>query len=259
MGLRVARIRRWLRNSCTRNIATSYNREPARPSAGGRNVTDDYDFRASERRRARELDELEARRLRARERQRAQLRAAHRRRRLGVLAVLGIVDRRRQRRVGLDERHAEGASARSCRPSKTAEHRPSPSRGRCRRSRAASMWRALGQHSRQSRRRARDARPQPDRDRRQGRERRGLGPRGRHAGAGQALRRRARLLRPRARRAARARPPHLGRRPHRQLQGPDRRRSTTRRSRSTTPQAPSGTTAAASRGSTSTARRPGRT
>ena len=82
MGLRVARIRRWLRNSCTRNIATSYNREPARPSAGGRNVTDDYDFRASERRRARELDELEARRLRARERQRAQLRAAHRRRRL---------------------------------------------------------------------------------------------------------------------------------------------------------------------------------
>ena len=91
MGLRVARIRRWLRNSCTRNIATSYNREPARPSAGGRNVTDDYDFRASERRRARELDELEARRLRARERQRAQLRAAHRRRRLGVLAVLGIV------------------------------------------------------------------------------------------------------------------------------------------------------------------------
>jgi hypothetical protein len=54
-------------------------------------VTDDYDFRASERRRARELDELEARRLRARERQRAQLRAAHRRRRLSVLAVLGIV------------------------------------------------------------------------------------------------------------------------------------------------------------------------
>ena len=54
-------------------------------------MTDDYDFRASERRRARELDELEARRLRARERQRAQLRAAHRRRRLGVLAVFGIV------------------------------------------------------------------------------------------------------------------------------------------------------------------------
>jgi hypothetical protein len=54
-------------------------------------VTDDYDFRASERRRARELDELEARRLRARERQRAQLRAAHRRRRLSLLAVLGIV------------------------------------------------------------------------------------------------------------------------------------------------------------------------
>ena len=54
-------------------------------------MTDDYDFRASERRRARELDELEARRLRARERQRAQLRAAHRRRRLSVLAVLGIV------------------------------------------------------------------------------------------------------------------------------------------------------------------------
>jgi hypothetical protein len=53
-------------------------------------VTDDYDFRASERRRARELDELEARRLRARERQRAQLRAAHRRRRLSVLAVLGV-------------------------------------------------------------------------------------------------------------------------------------------------------------------------
>ena len=80
-----------MRNSCTRNFATSYNREPARPCAGGRNVTDDYDFRASERRRARELDELEARRLRARERQRAQLRAAHRRRRLSLLAVLGIV------------------------------------------------------------------------------------------------------------------------------------------------------------------------
>jgi hypothetical protein len=54
-------------------------------------VTDDYDFRASDRRRARELDELEARRLRARERQRAQLRAAHRRRRLTVLGVLGLV------------------------------------------------------------------------------------------------------------------------------------------------------------------------
>ena len=54
-------------------------------------MTDDYDFRASERRRARELDELEARRLRARERQRAQLRAAHRRRRLTVLGVLGLV------------------------------------------------------------------------------------------------------------------------------------------------------------------------
>ena len=54
-------------------------------------MTDDYDFRASERRRARELDELEARRLRARERQRAQLRSAHRRRRLTVLAVLGLV------------------------------------------------------------------------------------------------------------------------------------------------------------------------
>ena len=95
MGIRVreraARVRRWLRNSCTRNVANSYNREPARPSAGGRTVTDDYDFRASERRRARELDELEARRLRARERQRAQLRAAHRRRRLTVLAVLGLV------------------------------------------------------------------------------------------------------------------------------------------------------------------------
>jgi hypothetical protein len=54
-------------------------------------VTDDYDFRASDRRRARELDELEARRLRARERQRAQLRAAHRRRRLSLLAALGVV------------------------------------------------------------------------------------------------------------------------------------------------------------------------
>ncbi|MDX6537121.1 MAG: hypothetical protein QOD37_1462 [Gaiellales bacterium] len=54
-------------------------------------MTDDYDFRASERRRARELDELEARRLRARERQRSQLRAAHRRRRLSVLAVFGVV------------------------------------------------------------------------------------------------------------------------------------------------------------------------
>jgi hypothetical protein len=54
-------------------------------------VTDDYDFRASERRRARELGELEAQRLRARERQRAQLRSAHRRRRLTVLAALGLV------------------------------------------------------------------------------------------------------------------------------------------------------------------------
>jgi hypothetical protein len=88
---RVARIRQRLRNSCTRNVANSYNREPARQFAGGRTVTDDYDFRASERRRARELDELEARRLRARERQRAQLRAAHRRRRLTVLGVLGLV------------------------------------------------------------------------------------------------------------------------------------------------------------------------
>ena len=54
-------------------------------------MTDDYDFRASERRRARELDELEARRLRARAKQRAQLRAAHRRRRLTVLGVLGLM------------------------------------------------------------------------------------------------------------------------------------------------------------------------
>jgi hypothetical protein len=53
-------------------------------------VTDDYDFRASERRRVRELDELEARRRHARERQRAQLRAAHRRRRLTMLGVLGL-------------------------------------------------------------------------------------------------------------------------------------------------------------------------
>ena len=88
---RIARIRRWLRNSCSRKTASSYNREPARPSAGRHTVTDDYDFRASERRRARELDELEARRLRARERQRAQLRAAHRRRRLTVLGVLGLM------------------------------------------------------------------------------------------------------------------------------------------------------------------------
>ena len=72
-------------------------------------MTDDYDFRASERRRARELDELEARRLRARERQRAQLRAA----RTVVGALRGarrVLHRRRrgQRRVGVDERHAEG-------------------------------------------------------------------------------------------------------------------------------------------------------
>jgi hypothetical protein len=87
---RIARIRHWLRNSCSRKTASSYNREPARHSAGGPTVTDDYDFRASDRRRARELDELEARRLRARERQRAQLRAAHRRRRLTVLGVLGL-------------------------------------------------------------------------------------------------------------------------------------------------------------------------
>ena len=88
---RIARIRRRLLDSCSRKSGSSYNREPARRSAGGRNVTDDYDFRASERRRARELDELEARRLRARERQRAQLRAAHRRRRLTVLGILGLV------------------------------------------------------------------------------------------------------------------------------------------------------------------------
>ena len=88
---RIARIRRRLRNSCSWKTASSYNREPARQSAERPTVTDDYDFRASERRRARELDELEARRLRARERQRAQLRAAHRRRRLTVLGVLGLV------------------------------------------------------------------------------------------------------------------------------------------------------------------------
>jgi hypothetical protein len=88
---RIARIRRRLRNSFTRDSASGYNREPAGNVAGRTTVTDDYDFRASERRRARELDELEARRLRARERQRAQLRAAHRRRRLTVLGVLGLV------------------------------------------------------------------------------------------------------------------------------------------------------------------------
>ena len=88
---RIARIRRRLGNSFTPGSSSRYNREPARSVAGGRNVTDDYDFRATERRRARELDELEARRLRARERQRSQLRAAHRRRRLTVLGVLGLV------------------------------------------------------------------------------------------------------------------------------------------------------------------------
>src|SRR4029078_4973200 len=71
--------------------ASSYNHSPARQSAERPTVTDDYDFRASERRRARELDELEARRLRARERQRAPLRAAHSRRRLTVLGVMGLV------------------------------------------------------------------------------------------------------------------------------------------------------------------------
>jgi hypothetical protein len=89
---RIARIRRALRDSFTRESARGYNREPAGYQAGGRTtVTDDYDFRASERRRARELDELEARRRRGRERQRAQLRAAHRRRRLTVLGILGLV------------------------------------------------------------------------------------------------------------------------------------------------------------------------
>jgi hypothetical protein len=89
---RIARIRRRLRNSFTRNLPSGYNREPARHVAGaGHTVTDDYDFRASERRRARELDELEARRRHARDRQRSQLRAAHRRRRLTVLGVLGLV------------------------------------------------------------------------------------------------------------------------------------------------------------------------
>jgi hypothetical protein len=89
---RIARIRRRLLDSCTPERIRGYNREPARRVAGmDRNVTDDYDFRASERRRARELAELEARRLRARERQRAQLRAAHRRRRLTMLGVLGLV------------------------------------------------------------------------------------------------------------------------------------------------------------------------
>ena len=91
MGERIARIRRRLRNSFTRAPASSYNREPAGYVAVEPTVTDDYDFRASERRRARELDELEARRLRGRERQRQQLRAAHRRRRLTVLGVLGLV------------------------------------------------------------------------------------------------------------------------------------------------------------------------
>jgi hypothetical protein len=89
---RIARLRRRLRNSFTHDPPSGYNREPARLGAGaGHTVTDDYDFRASERRRVRELDELEARRRHARERQRAQLRAAHRRRRLTVLGVLGLV------------------------------------------------------------------------------------------------------------------------------------------------------------------------
>ena len=64
----------------------------------------------------------------------------------------------------------------------------------------------------------------------------------------------ARLLRPRARRAARARPPHLGRRAHRQLQGPDRRRARQGARDPRRARAASGTTAAASPGSTSTAR-----
>jgi hypothetical protein len=86
----IARVRRSSRDSCTQKTASSYNREPGRaPGAGS--VTDDYDFRASERRRVRELQELEGQRLRARERQRAQLRAAHRRRRLTFLGVLGLV------------------------------------------------------------------------------------------------------------------------------------------------------------------------
>ena len=219
---RIARIRRRLRNSCSWKTASSYNREPARQSAERPTVTDDYDFRASERRRARELDELEARRLRARERQRAQLRAAHRRRRLTVLGVLGLV-------VGV----ASGAwvwtsgtpkARQPIVPAKTVaapaqEGRAHDARVHARHPRVG----AVGGQARQPRQVL--ATPglnliQLDVKDESG-EVSGLGARtpalAMHAGAD------ARLLRPRAHHAARARSPHLGRCAHRQLQGPDRR------------------------------------
>ena len=153
-------------------------------------MTDDYDFRASERRRARELDELEARRLRARERQRAQLRAAHRRRRLTVLAVLGLVIGVASGAWVWTSGTPEGAPPGRARPktsrrppSRVARTMPAFTRG----VHVSAPW---AEHPRQSRPGARHARPQPDPDRRQGRERRGLGPRGAHARARQALRRR---------------------------------------------------------------------
>ena len=80
-----------------------------------------------------------------------------------------------------------------------------------------------------------------------------------HARARQEVRRRARLLRPRAHHAHRARQAHLGRGPHRQLQGSDHGGQEPEASRSTAPRAASGTTAAASPGSISTTTAPGTT
>ena len=220
----IARIRRRLRNSCSWKTASSYNREPARQSAERPTVTDDYDFRASERRRARELDELEARRLRARERQRAQLRAAHRRRRLTVLGVLGLV-------IGV----ASGAwvwtsgTPKARQPIVPAKTVAAP---------AAKVVRTMPAFTRGIHVSAPWAGQPGNLDgvlstpglnliqldvKDEGGEVSGLGAR--TPALAVHARRHARLLRPRAHHAARARSPHLGRCAHRQLQGPDRRQA----------------------------------
>ena len=188
-------------------------------------MTDDYDFRASERRRARELDELEARRLRARERQRAQLRAAHRRRRLTVLAVLGLVIGVASGAWVLDERHAQGASpvvpvkvvGAARKP--VARSMPAVTRG----VHVSAPWaeHVAGNLDRVLATPGLNLIEIDVKD--ENGEVSGLGRRtpalARRYGAERDYYDLAHVVR------HRARPSHLGRRPHRQLQGPDRRRA----------------------------------
>ena len=222
-------------------------------------MTDDYDFRASERRRARELDELEARRLRARERQRAQLRAAHRRRRLTVLGVLGLV-------IGV----ASGAwvwtsgTPKARRPivpvkvvapaKKAARTMPAVTRG----VHISEAWAGSGKPGYLDHVLATPGLNLIELDvKDENGEVAGLGANTPSSPSATAPR--ATTTTSRRRHAHRARPPHLGRRAHRQLQGPDRRRGRSLDRDPRPRRAASGRTAAACRGSTSTARAPGST